>query len=208
MKRENLIKTALALSIITIVYNIAEGVVSIFFGVDDSTLTLLGFGVDSFVEVMSGAGILHMVLRMKRAGLNDVSSQDKFERQALRTTGVSFFILAAGLVAGAVLQTIYHGRPSTTVAGIIISVISIVSMYILMEQKLKTGRALGSDAVIADAHNTRTCFYLSFVLLASSLLYELLGIALLDVAGSLGIAWFAFAEGREAFEKVADNQPD
>ncbi len=206
MNKEKLIRTALILSVITIGYNIIEGIVSIFFGLDDDTLTLLGFGLDSFVEVMSGAGILHMILRMKRSGLQDVISGDKFERQALRITGISFYILAAGLVGGSVLQIIRHSRPSTTLAGIIISLISILSMYILMDQKLKAGRALKSNAIIADANNTKACFYLSFVLLVSSVLYEWLGIGWIDVAGSIGIAWFAFSEGREAFEKTEDGE--
>ncbi|WP_303922424.1 hypothetical protein [Draconibacterium sediminis] len=84
MNKENLIKTAFILAIVTIVYNIAEGVVSVFFGLSDETLALLGFGVDSFVEVLSGIGILHMIYRMKKSVINDVASMDKFERQALK----------------------------------------------------------------------------------------------------------------------------
>ena len=68
-----------------------------------------------------------------------------------------------------------------------------------MRWKISVGKKLNSDAIIADANCTKTCFYLSFILLASSGLYELLGIAWFDIAGSLGIAWFAFREGKEAF---------
>jgi divalent metal cation (Fe/Co/Zn/Cd) transporter len=75
-------------------------------------------------------------------------------------------------------------------------------MYILMTWKLRIGKQLNSDAIIADANCTKTCFYLSFILLASSGLYELFGIVWFDIAGSLGIAWFAFSEGKEAFEKA------
>ncbi len=75
-------------------------------------------------------------------------------------------------------------------------------MYWLMKSKLKVGKALNSDAIIADANCTKTCFYLSFILLAASGLYEIFNIAYFDVLGSLGIAYFAFKEGREAFEKV------
>ena len=203
MERSKLIRTAFILAVITIVYNVVEGLVSVFFGASDETLALLGFGIDSFVEVISGIGILHMVIRMKKAGLNDISSRDRFEKQALRITGTSFYILAAGLVAGSVYSVLLDKKPETTQAGIVISAISIITMFILMKMKLKTGRELDSDAIIADAHCTRTCFYLSFILLASSVLYELFGIAWFDIAGSLGIAWFAFKEGREAFEKAA-----
>jgi divalent metal cation (Fe/Co/Zn/Cd) transporter len=204
MKRERLLKTALILSIITVAYNIAEGMVSVVFGFGDETLALLGFGIDSFVEVLSGAGILHMIIRMKKAGINDILLKDRFERQALRLTGTAFYLLAAGLVTGSVYNIINSVKPETTLAGIIISLLSITTMFILMKLKLKTGRELRSNAIIADAYCTKTCFYLSFVLLASSVLFELFGIAWFDIAGSLGIAWFAFSEGRESFEKASD----
>ncbi len=197
------LNTAKWLSIITIVYNIAEGLVSVYFGSTDDTLVLLGFGIDSFVEVISGIGILHMVLRMQH---HEIKDHDKFERQALRITGVSFYLLAIGLIAGSILNLVNKSAPETTQAGIVISVLSIATMYFLMHYKLKTGKALNSEAIIADAHCTKTCLYLSFILLASSLLYEFLHINYIDIAGSLGIAWFAFTEGRESLEKAKKNQ--
>ncbi len=203
MNNPKWLNVALWLSIVTIIYNIIEGLVSVYFGSTDDTLVLLGFGVDSFVEVISGIGILHMVMRMQRSEIKDF---DKFERLALRITGVAFMLLAAGLVLGSVLKIIQQSKPETTLAGIIIAVVSILSMYFLMYYKLKTGRALNSEAIIADAHCTRTCLYLSFILLGSSVLYELFKINYIDVAGSLGIAWYAFSEGRESLEKARKNQ--
>ncbi|HYX05925.1 MAG TPA: cation transporter [Bacteroidales bacterium] len=194
-----LIRIALILSIITIVYNVLEGLFSVYFGMEDETLALLGFGIDSFVEVISGFGIAHMIWRMK---YSKIESRDKFERDALRITGFSFYVLTAGLVTGAVLNLISGRQPQTTIVGIIVSSISILTMYFLMHYKLKVGKKLNSDAIIADAHCTRTCFYLSIILLASSGLYEIFHIGYIDIAGSLGIAWFAFSEGKEAFEKA------
>jgi len=195
----NLVRTSFVLSLITIFYNIAEGVISVYFGAGDETLVLLGFGVDSFVEVISGIGIAHMIFRMK---YSKVQTRDSFERTALRVTGTAFYLLTAGLVVGSVLNIIYNIKPETTVPGIIIASISIATMYWLMTSKLKVGKALNSDAIIADANCTKTCFYLSFILLGSSGLYELFSIAYFDILGSLGIAYFAFKEGREAFEKA------
>ncbi|MBP9582760.1 MAG: cation transporter [Ignavibacteriaceae bacterium] len=189
---------ALALSLITIFYNLAEGVVSVAFGLDDETLALFGFGLDSFVEVISGIGILHLIIRMKR---NPVAERDTFERTALKITGFSFYLLAAGLVIASILLIINNVKPETTIVGIIISLISIITMYALVHYKLKVGRALNSDAIIADANCTKTCFYLSFILLASSLSYEIFKIGYLDIAGSLGVAYFAFKEGKESIEK-------
>lgn len=194
----NLIKIALLLSLITIIYNIAEGLVSIFFGLKDETLALFGFGADSFVEVISGLGIFHMIIRMKNG---TVEQRDGFERTALRITGFSFYILTAGLVLGAAMNLVLGNKPETTFAGIIISAVSILTMYFLMRSKLNVGKKLNSDAIVADANCTKTCFYLSFILLVSSLSYEILKISYLDIAGSIGIAVFAFREGEESFEK-------
>jgi len=195
---KGLVSFALLLSVITILYNIAEGLISIFFGLNDETLALFGFGLDSFVEVISGIGILHMIIRMKR---NPISERDRFERTALKITGFSFYLLCAGLILASVLLIINDVKPDTTIVGIVISLISILTMYALLHYKLKVGRALNSDAIIADANCTQTCFYLSFILLASSLSYELFKIGYLDIAGSLGIAYFAFKEGKESIEK-------
>ena len=195
---KGLVSFALLLSVITILYNIAEGLISIFFGLNDETLALFGFGLDSFVEVISGIGILHMIIRMKR---NPISERDRFERTALKITGLSFYLLCAGLILASVLLIINDVKPDTTIVGIVISLISILTMYALLHYKLKVGRALNSDAIIADANCTKTCFYLSFILLASSLSYEVFKIGYLDIAGSLGIAYFALKEGKESIEK-------
>jgi divalent metal cation (Fe/Co/Zn/Cd) transporter len=74
-----------------------------------------------------------------------------------------------------------------------------------MRYKLKAGKQLNSDAILSDANCTLTCLYLSIILLISSLLFEWLRIGYIDLAGSLGIAWFAYSEGREAFEKARKN---
>jgi len=196
---KNLLTKAFILSLITIFYNLGEGFISVYFGAGDETLALLGFGVDSFVEVISGIGIAHMIFRMK---YSNIQTRDDFEKTALKITGSVFFLLTAGLIIGSVIILINDTKPTTTIPGIIIAVISIATMYWLMSSKLKVGKELHSDAIIADANCTKTCFYLSFILLASSGLHELFNIAYFDIFGSLGIAYFALKEGREAFEKV------
>ena len=193
------LKFAFILSLITIIYNILEGLISVYFGAGDETLALLGFGVDSFVEVISGIGIVHMIYRMK---YSEVQSRDSFEKTALKVTGTAFYLLTIGLIIGSVLNIVYNIEPETTIPGIIIATISLMTMYWLMTSKLKVGKELRSDAIIADANCTKTCFYLSFILLASSGLYAVFKISYFDIIGSLGIAYFAFKEGKEAFEKV------
>jgi divalent metal cation (Fe/Co/Zn/Cd) transporter len=188
---------ALGLSIVTIAYNIVEGLVSVFFGVRDETLSLFGFGVDSFIEVLSGIGILRMVFKVRK---NDYSSDERFERSALIVTGTSFMILALGLAATAIVDIVMKRAPETTVWGIIVSSISILSMMGLYLGKRKIGKALKSDAIIADANCTKTCIYLSFILLAASLLYHFLGVAYVDSIAALGIAVYAVKEGKESLE--------
>ena len=176
---------------------------STYYGLADDTLALFGFGIDSFVEVLSGIGIAHLVYRMQRGAIEPGSTdRDRFEKQALQLTGFSFYLLTVGIVISSLL-TIYTGeQPTTTLVGIIIASLSIVTMYFLARYKERVGRALDSDPIISDAHCTRTCLYLSLLLLASSVLYEVFRIPYIDAIGALGIAWFAFKEGREAFEKA------
>lgn len=196
--KNQLLRFAFILSLITIFYNILEGLISIYFGYEDETLALLGFGVDSFVEVISGSGIAHMIFRMK---FQPLENRDSFEKRALRITAISFYILTVGLILGAAVNIIRFKKPDTTIVGIIVSTISIATMWFLYKFKFQTGQRLNSEPIIADARCTKTCFYLSFILLASSLSYELLGIGFIDSIGSLGIAFFAFREGKEAWEK-------
>ena len=191
---------ALWLAIFTVLYNIAEGLVSIFFGISDEALTLFGFGVDSFIEVMSGIGILAMVLRIRQ---NPDTSRSQFEITALRVTGTAFYLLAAGLGASAIYNLFSGHKPQTTLPGLIISVISIAMMWLLVAGKRKVGRTLNSLPILADANCTLVCIYMSMILLVSSLIYELTGFGFVDSIGALGLIYFSVKEGREAFEKAS-----
>ena len=197
--RQRLYTSALALAIITVFYNVVEGLVSIFFGLTDETVTLFGFGVDSFVEVISGIGIWHMVLRLRAGG---DAAPDRFEQRALRTTGTAFYLLTAGLVLTSAATLITRHRPEATLWGVVISLVSIATMWLLIRYKMKVGTALGSQAIVADARCNRACVQFSIVLLVASAAYELTGLWGIDSAGALLIAWLAFREGREAFERA------
>ncbi|MHB9141485.1 MAG: cation transporter [Paludibacter sp.] len=198
-------KRAYQLSLFTIFYNIIEGIVSIALGYEDQTLTLFGFGIDSFIEVMSGIGIAVMILRISR---NPESSKNKFEISALKITGTAFYLLSAGLLAGTILNVINGHKPETTFWGIIISLISIVIMSWLMMAKKRVGQQLNSQPIISDSNCTKICVYMSVVLLVSSLLYELTGFIYADAIGSLGLIYFSFSEGKEAFEKAKGKECD
>ncbi|MDZ7832524.1 MAG: cation transporter [Desulfobacterales bacterium] len=198
--RLKLYRQAILLAQITVFYNLVEGVVSVMLGLGGETLSLFGFGLDSFVEVISGIGIWHMVKRMQR---HPDENPDRFEQLALRITGSAFFILAAGLVVTAGFNLYTGHQPETTVWGIVISLISILTMWALIYFKVRVGRQLGSDAILTDAECTKTCLYLSFILLLASAGYELTGIGGIDAIGAIALAVFSYREGREAFEKAS-----
>jgi len=202
--KQKLFKTAYILSIITIIYNIAEGGISTALGYADETLALFGFGVDSFIEVMSGIGIAHMIIRLRN---NGYEQNDRFETTALKITGTAFYILTAGLTATIILNLVTGHTPETTFWGIVISSISIMTMFFLMRAKLSTGIKLGSQPIISDAGCTKVCLYMSLILLASSGIYELTGFAYIDSIGAAGLAFYSFREGRECFEKAESGSP-
>jgi len=174
-------------------------------GYADETLALFGFGVDSFIEVMSGIGIAVMILRIKS---NPESSKNEFEITALKVTGSAFYILSAGLLAGIILNIVTDHKPETTLWGIIISVISILVMVWLMNAKKSVGKKLNSQPIISDSNCTKVCVYMSVVLLASSAVYELTGFQYADAIGAAGLIYFSVSEGREAFEKAGSKIDD
>lgn len=194
-----LFRKAFQLSLFTIFYNIVEGIVSMIIGYHDETLTLFGFGVDSFIEMLSGLGIAVMISSIKR---NPESQKSKFETRALRITGFSFYLLAAGLLTGVILSIIYSHTPETTFWGIVISLVSLLVMIWLMRAKKKAGKQLNSEPIISDANCTRICVYMSVVVLVSSLIYELTGFIYADAIGAVGLIYFSISEGREAFDKA------
>lgn len=191
---------ATLLALFTIFYNLLEGLVSIYFGVQDEILTLFGFGVDSFIEVASGLGILAMVLRVRA---NPGTPRSQFEKTALRITGTSFYLLAAGLAATAVLNLVTGHEPETTLPGVIISLVSISFMWLLVSAKRRVGHALHSAPILADANCSLVCIYMSIVLLVSSFVHQLTGFGFIDSLGAIGLIYFSVREGREAFEKAA-----
>jgi divalent metal cation (Fe/Co/Zn/Cd) transporter len=193
----------LGLALFTIVYNLAEGLISTYLGFEDESLALFGFGSDSFIEVISGVGIVYMILRIQR---RPQSNRDSFERTALRITGFAFYTLVFALVITS-FYTIWSGKkPITTFWGLVISMISILVMWFLVLSKRKIGKKLNSDPILADANCTMICIYMSIVLLISSGIYELTSIAYIDSIGTLGLSYFAFNEGKECFVKASSDK--
>lgn len=176
---------------------------AILFGYKDESLSLFGFGVDSFIEVASNSGVLNMINRIRQF---PDSNRTPFEKTALTITGYGFYALSVTLAVGAVLSVIQGHKPHTTFWGIVISCISIGIMYYVARSQIKTGEALQSQAIISDARCTIVCIYMSVVLLLSSFIYEVTGFAYADAIGAVGIIYFSIVEGKEALEKAKGNE--
>jgi divalent metal cation (Fe/Co/Zn/Cd) transporter len=205
VKFDRYFQFALWLGLFTVFYNVLEGLVSIFFGAQGEALTLFGFGIDSFIEVLSGLGIVVMVLNIRR---NPDSPRSPFESAALRVTGISFYLLSAGLAITAIYNLITGHKPTTTLPGVIISLVSIAMMAALLAGKRRVGQTLQSAPILADANCTLVCIYMSIVLLASSLIYKVTGFGLVDSIGAFGLIFFSFQEGRESLERAAGKNGD
>jgi hypothetical protein len=191
------------LALATIAYNLAEGLFCTVFGYHDDSTTLFGFGLDSFIECISGLGIAHMVWRSRNSS---VSRRDDFERTALCVTGGAFYALAVGLLAS-VAWNLYSGqKPAATFWGVAVAAVSLSVMWAMIFQKEKTGKILQSEAMLADAQCARVCMWMSVILLISSGLYALTGFAYADSLGAAGLAVFSVREGKECFEKAASEK--
>jgi divalent metal cation (Fe/Co/Zn/Cd) transporter len=189
-RRTVLSRRSLWLAYATAGYNLLEGVVAIAAGAAASSTALIGFGLDSFVEV-SSAAVLIWQFR------SDVP-EDR-ERLALRLIGVSFFGLAAWVSFDAVRSLVAGGEAGASPVGIGLAVASLVVMPLLVWAKRRTGRELGSATVLADSTQTMLCTYLSAVLLVGLVVNAAWGWSWADPIAALVIAGVAVREGISAW---------
>ena len=186
-RRAALVRRAQLLAGASVAYNVAEAVVAIASGRAADSTALVGFGLDSTVEVMSGLVILWQFRH---------PIPEEREHQARRLIAVSFFALAAYVVVESVRALASREQPDTSVVGIVLAALSLAVMPLLSHWQRRTGRELGSGAVVADGTQTLLCTYLSAVLLVGLLANALLGWWWLDAVAALVIAAVAVREGR------------
>jgi len=188
-------KRAIQLSWFTIGYNIVEGLVSIYFGLEKDSIALTGFGADSFIEVASAVVVLW---RFKGEAGFSTPLAIASERLATRIIGWLFVLLSAGTIAGSAFKLFNHGSPDTTIPGVIISLLSLSFMFYLWSAKKNVARALDSATVEKDADCSLACIKLSVVLLAGSAFYSLTpSLWWVDSAAALVIAVLIGREGLE-----------
>ncbi|WP_407358682.1 cation transporter [Microbacterium sp. LTA6] len=174
----------------TITYNVFEGIIAVWAGVLASSAALIGFGLDSAVEVLSAAAIAWQFTR---------KNPERWEKGTVRVIGLAFFLLAAYVTIDAVLALIEQEGPTHTPLGLGITALSLIVMPLLAWLEVRTGRELDSKSVVADAKQLILCVYLSGAVFVGLLLNSLLGWWWADSAAALVVAVLAIREGIEAW---------
>ncbi|OBB71656.1 MULTISPECIES: cation transporter [unclassified Mycobacterium] len=174
----------------TITYNVIEAIIALAEGARVSSSALVGFGLDSVVEVSSAAAV---------AWQFSARDPETRENTALRFIACSFFALAAYVAADAVLTLTGRGEAAPSVIGIVLAALSLVIMPVLSLAQRRAGREFGSTSAVADSKQTLLCAYLSAIVLAGLVLNGLFGWSWADPVAALGVAVIAVREGVEAW---------
>ncbi|MET9956523.1 cation transporter [Streptomyces sp. NPDC006339] len=192
-RRDALTRRIRLLVAATIAYNVIEAIVALTAGTIASSTALIGFGLDSVIEVSSATAVAWQF------SARDHAVREGRERTALRIIAFSFFALAAYVTVDAVRALTGAGEAERSIAGIVLAALSLAVMPFLSSAQRRAGRALGSASAVADSRQTLLCTYLSAVLLVGLLLHATLGWAWADPVAALVIAAVAVKEGRDAW---------
>ncbi|MEV0188275.1 cation transporter [Kitasatospora purpeofusca] len=193
-RRDALARRIRLLVAATITYNVIEAVVALAAGRAASSTALIGFGLDSIIEVSSAAAVVWQF------SPRDHAVREAREKTTLRIIAVSFFALAAYVTVDAVRAMAGTGEAERTPAGIALAAVSLAIMPFLSAAQRRAGRELGSASAVADSKQTLLCTYLSAVLLVGLLLNATLGWTWADPIAALVIAAVAVKEGRDAWQ--------
>lgn len=201
-RKEDLHRRALRLEWFTVSWNVIEAGVAIGAGVIAGSTALIAFGADSLIEVTSAVGLLW---RLYRAGAEaSAEEHSDAERKALYVVAATFFGLAAYIAYESIPALVNRETPETSTVGLVLSVLSLIIMPVLAYAKQRTGRAMGSEALQADAIETWVCSYLSLALLAGVGLYAAFGWWWADAVGALAMLPVVLWQGWEALEEARE----
>ncbi len=191
-KNSGFYKKALSLSYFTLGYNFLEGLISVFAGLQAGSIALVGFGLDSFIESLSG-GV--MIWRFRKHGQISEEEERKVEAKAIKVVAYTFFILGAYVLYESVKKLYLYETPDPSLLGIVIAIVSIIVMTILFYMKYKTGKSIESRSLLADSKQTLACVFLSVVLLIGLGLNYLYNLWWADPIAGLVIVVFLIKEG-------------
>jgi cation diffusion facilitator family transporter len=195
--RPRLLRRGLRLEYLTVAWNVVEGLIAVGAGIAAGSIALIGFGIDSFVETISGAVLIWRLSAEARGNLDD-EAVERVEERAERFVGIAFLLLAAYVAFEAVRSLLHQEAPMASPIGIALTALSILVMLWLARAKRRTGEALGSRALVADAQQTYACWYLSVVTLTGLALNAAFGLWWADPVAALGIVVLLVKEGVEA----------
>jgi len=198
LERPAAVQRGRRLEYFTVVWNTGEGLVAVVAGMIAGSISLVGFGIDSFIEVTSGS-----VLLWRMSVDSDVQRRKQNEKRALRIVGVCFLLLAAYIAYDSIVDLWSKRAPEHSIAGIILACVSLVVMPILSRAKRKVGGDLGSAAMHADAKQTEFCTYLSAILLGGLLLNAVFGLWWADSVAALIMVPIISKEGIEGVQGKA-----
>jgi divalent metal cation (Fe/Co/Zn/Cd) transporter len=177
----------------TIAWNSLEGLLAVAMGMVAGSISLVGFGLDSFIEVTSGS-----VLLWRMSVDADMHRRERNEKRALQVVGLCFLLVAGYIAYESGMDLVSRRVPEHSVPGIILACVSLVVMPLLSRAKQSVGRALGSAAMRADAKQAEFCTYLSAILLGGLLLNALFGLWWADPVAALVMLPIIAKEGIEA----------
>ncbi len=200
---ERLYRRGLHLEYFTVAYNFAEAAASVVFGGLAGSIALVGFGLDSIVESLSG---LVLIWRLRQHKNLSPAEEERVERRAMRFVAVTFFVLAAYVLFEALRKLILAEQPEHSLPGIIIATVSIIIMPLLAWRKRTTGEAIGSRALIADSKETVVCAVLSLALLIGLGANYLFGFWQADPIVGLLIVVFLLKEGWEGWREAGEEE--
>ncbi|MFC1902857.1 cation diffusion facilitator family transporter [Chloroflexota bacterium] len=195
---DRLYKRGLRLEYFTVGYNILEAIASIVFGSIASSIALIGFGLDSIVESLSG---LVLIWRLRQHGRISEEAEERIEKRATRFVAITFFILGLYVLFESIRKLSFAEIPEPSLAGIIIAIASIIIMPLLTWQKYKTGKEMSSRALVADSKETLACAFLSVALLLGLGANYLFGFWQADSIVGIIIVIFLFREGWEGWKE-------
>ena len=191
-------KKALLLSYFTVGYNVLEGIASIFAGLFAGSIALVGFGMDSFVESLSGC---IMIWRFRKHGKITEEEEEKVELRAIKLIAYTFFILGSYVLYESIKKLYFHEIPGPSLLGIIIAIVSIIVMPVLFYMKYQTGKSVNSKSLVADSKQTLACTFMSVALLIGLGLNYLYGLWWADPVVGLIIVVFLIKEGYTTFKE-------
>ena len=198
-----LFKKALLLEYFTVGYNILEAIVSIYFGSVANSIALVGFGLDSVIESISG---LILIWRLRKHERVSEDEENRIERRALKYVALTFIILGSYVFIESARKLIFVEIPEPSLPGIVIATLSIIIMPALSLMKRDVGKKLSSKALMADSEETLVCAFLSVSLLIGLIANYFLGFWQADPIVGLIIAIFLFREGLEWWKEAKEEK--